>query len=226
MTGDLWVFGYGSLMWKPGFAADEVRHGTLAGYRRCFCITSVHHRGTLDRPGLVLGLDRGGMCQGMLFRVAAGRAAETLAALRAREQVNGVYRETHVPVSIGAGEVPIFAVAYVAERSHPSYAGTLSLSEQARIIRAARGLSGTNLDYLTSTVLQLARLGIRDRELERIGVLVGAVLARGEDADRRKRVKGVVAAHQDEPVQLKRMSRGARKRFLYRIKLGPAPKRG
>lgn len=226
MTGNLWVFGYGSLMWKPGFEADQVCHGTVAGYRRCFCITSVHHRGTLERPGLVLGLDRGGICRGLLFRVKGPRAPVVLAALRAREQVNGVYRESRVAVSIGAGAAPIFAIAYVAERAHPSYAGGIPLSQQARIIRAAEGGSGTNLDYLTSTILHLRKLGIRDGELERIGVLAGAVLARGDDAERRTRVRGVVAARRQDPVQMRRMSRGARKRFLYRIKLGQEPWRG
>ena len=93
------MFGYGSLMWRPGFAYEEAQHARLTGYRRCFCIYSVHHRGTPERPGLVLGLDRGGACEGIAYRVAAANAAETARYLRAREQVNGVYREAMCPWS-------------------------------------------------------------------------------------------------------------------------------
>src|SRR6185312_6801690 len=100
---DLWVFGYGSLMWRPGFAYEEAQHARLTGYRRCFCIYSVYHRGTVERPGLVLGLDRGGACEGIAYRVAGPDVAQTVGYLRAREQVNGVYRETHVPVALIEG---------------------------------------------------------------------------------------------------------------------------
>ena len=86
---DLWVFGYGSLMWRPGFAYEEVHRATLVGYRRCFCLYSTHHRGSPDRPGLVLGLDRGGACHGLVFRVAAERRLATLDYLTAREQISG-----------------------------------------------------------------------------------------------------------------------------------------
>ena len=97
---DLWVFGYGSLMWRPGFAYEDAQHARLTGYRRCFCIYSVHHRGTARRPGLVLGLDRGGACEGIAYRVAARNAAETIRYLRAREQVNGVYRDADEAANI------------------------------------------------------------------------------------------------------------------------------
>src|SRR5690606_16489729 len=95
---DLWVFGYGSLMWRPGFVYEEVRRATLVGYRRCFCIYSTHHRGSSARPVLVLGLDRGGACHGMAFRVEAEQRREVLAYLGGREQINGVYRDTLAPV--------------------------------------------------------------------------------------------------------------------------------
>jgi len=219
MTGDLWVFGYGSLMWKPGFAAAEVRPARLRGYRRCFCITSVHHRGTLERPGLVLGLDHGGMCQGLAFRVPHGLETATVAALRAREQVNGVYRERLVSIETGDGR-HLTAIAYVAERAHPSYAGGLAVRTQARIIRAARGLSGTNLDYLANTLAHMALLGIREPELERVLALSGAVIARGNGDERRRRICGLVTALQPVPVPGRRLSRVARKRFGYRTKLG------
>src|SRR5438552_12225970 len=100
---DLWVFGYGSLMWRPGFAYEEAQHARLVGYRRCFCIYSVHHRGTPERPGMVLGLDRGGACEGIAYRVAAANVAATTRYLREREQINGVYRDVLVPVRLITG---------------------------------------------------------------------------------------------------------------------------
>ena len=215
--GDLWVFGYGSLMWRPGFAYEDVRPAALTGLRRCFCIYSVHHRGSAERPGLVLGLDNGGACKGLAFRVGAAKARETLAYLRAREQVNGVYRETHVPLQLpGRGE-PVMGIAYVAERAHPSYAGRLPIGEQARLIRAARGLSGANLDYLVSTLEHLAKLGIRERELERVQVLAGAVFARsGDDTARRQRITGLVRVAASGAARAPRLKRGDRKRFMHR----------
>jgi cation transport protein ChaC len=176
---DLWVFGYGSLMWRPGFAYEEAQHARLTGYRRCFCIYSVHHRGTTERPGMVLGLDRGGACEGIAYRVAAATAAETTRYLRAREQVNGVYRETHVPVELITGpHREVLALAYIVERAHPNYAGQLPLAVQARLIHGARGRSGANLDYLISTLRHLTELGIRDRELERLLAMIGPHAAR------------------------------------------------
>ncbi len=157
----LWVFGYGSLMWRPGFAYEAAQHARLTGWRRCFCIYSIFHRGTPARPGLVLGLDRGGACEGIAYRVAASEAAATVRYLRAREQVNGVYREAHVPVELmGEPRREVLALAYIVERAHPSYAGQLPLVAQARLIRGARGKSGNNLDYLISTLRHLHELAI------------------------------------------------------------------
>jgi cation transport protein ChaC len=176
---DLWVFGYGSLMWRPGFAFEEARHARVAGWRRCFCIYSVHHRGCFERPGLVLGLDRGGACEGMAFRVRAANAAATRHYLRAREQVNGVYREAHLPVELIEGERrEELALAFIVERAHPNYAGQLPVALQARLVHGARGKSGNNLDYLVSTLRHLAELGIRERELERVLALAGPHAAR------------------------------------------------
>ena len=214
---DLWVFGYGSLMWRPGFAYEDVQPATLMGLRRCFCIYSVHHRGSPERPGLVLGLDSGGACQGLAFRVGADQARQTLAYLRAREQVNGVYRETHVPLDVAGYDRPVMGIAYVAERAHPSYARRLPIGEQARLIRAARGLSGTNLDYLVSTLEHLATLGIRERELERVRVLAGALFARKDNmAVRGQRIAGLVRAVARDPARAPRLKRGDRKRFMHR----------
>lgn len=176
---DLWVFGYGSLMWRPGFAYEEAQHARLIGYRRCFCIYSVYHRGTQDRPGMVLGLDRGGACEGIAYRVRASRAAATTRYLRDREQVNGVYREAHVPVQLITGEHrEVQALTYIVERAHPNYAGQLPLAVQARLIHASRGRSGINLDYLISTLRHLAEVGIREREMERLLAMIGPHAAR------------------------------------------------
>jgi cation transport protein ChaC len=172
---DLWVFAYGSLMWRPAFAYAEARRARLTGYHRAFCIYSVHHRGTPRRRGRVLGLDRGGVCEGVAYRIAAADAAPRAPRLRAREQVSGVYREALVPVEIEQRHPPVevTALAYIVERAHPAYAGRLPLGMQARVIRGARGLSGANLDYLVSTVRHLQELGIRERDLERLVVMAG-----------------------------------------------------
>jgi glutathione-specific gamma-glutamylcyclotransferase len=214
---DLFVFGYGSLMWRTGFDYDEAQLATLTGYRRCFCIYSVHHRGTPQRPGLVLGLDRGGACRGMVFRVPASRARDTLRYLRAREQVNGVYREALVPVMLNGGGASVRAVAYLAERAHPSYTGQLTIGEQARLIRAARGLSGGNLEYLISTLDHLGQFGLRERELERVLVAAGSVFARGtRGAELVARTTGLARLSQSDRVVAPTMPAGARRRFLYR----------
>ena len=97
---DLWLFAYGSLMWRPGFAYEEARRARLTGYRRCFCIYSVHHRGTPERLGMVLGLDRGGVCEGIAYRIAAAAWRRRVRYLRARELINGVYREALLPVEL------------------------------------------------------------------------------------------------------------------------------
>lgn len=172
---ELWIFGYGSLMWRPGFAFAEVRRARVDGYSRSFCVYSVHHRGVEGRPGLVLGLDRGGSCVGLAYRVAAEDAAATLDYLRSREQVNGVYRETRMTVQLLDGEKrQVFGVTYVVERAHPSYVRCMRLRDQAELIRTAEGLSGQNVAYLVNTWAHLENLGIRERGFERLGVLVGA----------------------------------------------------
>jgi cation transport protein ChaC len=213
---DLWVFAYGSLMWRPGFASEEALPATLAGYRRCFCIYSVHHRGSPERPGLVLGLDRGGNCRGVAYRVAAADAAPVLAYLTAREQINGVYRAARVPVTLADGG-RVDAIAFIAERVHPSYAGALPIATQARLIRAARGSSGTNLEYLASTLEHLAERGVRERELDRVAVAAGAVLVRGGTAGRSLRLPGLVGALRATAVDAPVMRPGDRRRFVHRL---------
>jgi glutathione-specific gamma-glutamylcyclotransferase len=219
---DLWVFGYGSLMWRPGFAYEEAQHARLTGYRRCFCIYSVHHRGTRERPGLVLGLDRGGACEGIAYRVAAANAAETRNYLRAREQVNGVYREAHVPVQLITGaHREVLALTYIVERAHPNYAGQLPLARQARLIHGSRGYSGANLDYLISTLRHLAELGIRERELERLPVAIGPHAARFPDgkSETPHAAAFVRLARSRPPLSPAKLLSNDR-RFLYRLHFG------
>jgi glutathione-specific gamma-glutamylcyclotransferase len=158
---DLWVFGYGSLMWRPGFPFLERRHAHLHGYHRALCVFSHVHRGTPERPGLVLGLDRGGRCHGVAFRVAAEEAAETVAYLRAREQVTGVYLERRLPVRLAGGE-RVAALAYTVDRGHPQYAGRLPEAELLRLVRQGVGVSGANPDYVRSTHGHLLEMGVTD----------------------------------------------------------------
>lgn len=162
----MWVFGYGSLIWHPGFPVAEQRIARAEGWHRSFCMRSIHHRGTEEEPGLVLALDRaqGAACTGVAFRVAAGAEAETLAALRERELISSAYLETHVPVESGADRFD--CLAYVIDPDHVQYCGGLALEEQARIIAHAHGGRGPNREYLWNTASHLADLGIADPDLE------------------------------------------------------------
>jgi cation transport protein ChaC len=163
---DLWVFGYGSLIWRPGFEHVERVPARVIGLHRSLCIYSFVHRGTPERPGLVLGLDIGGACRGIAYRVAARHRAETLAYLRAREQATAVYRETvRVVWLAGNPERRIDAVCYMVDRGHEQYAGRLSHEQQLHLVRQGHGRSGNNRDYVIETVGALEALGIRDREL-------------------------------------------------------------
>jgi cation transport protein ChaC len=164
MDGPLWVFGYGSLIWDPGFPAAERRIARLDGWRRSFCMRSIHHRGTPAAPGLVLALDEaaGASCQGLAFRVAPGQEAATLAALRERELISSAYLERRLPVQTDRGPVP--ALVYVIDPDHAQYC-RLPLEDQARIIAAAAGGRGPNRDYLWATAAHLAALGIADADL-------------------------------------------------------------
>jgi cation transport protein ChaC len=164
-TGDLWVFGYGSLMWRPGFCFVERRRAELHGYHRSLCIFSHVHRGTPDAPGLVLGLDRGGRCHGVAFRVAAAEAEGTIAYLRAREQVTAVYLERRLSVRLRDGRA-VEALAYVVDRKHPQYAGRLPEEEVLRLVRQGVGVSGPNPDYVRSTYAHLKDMQVLDPLLE------------------------------------------------------------
>ncbi|HVM85054.1 MAG TPA: gamma-glutamylcyclotransferase [Candidatus Binatia bacterium] len=161
------VFGYGSLMWRPDFPFIDIAPATLHGYHRAFCIRSTHYRGTRQRPGLVLGLDRGGMCHGRLFRVKPEHAAEVAEILHRREMVSGVYEPRWLKVRLKDGRTST-ALGYVADRKHPQYAGKLAESEIARRIRGAVGRFGSNVEYLKNTVLHLEEMGIRECSLHRV----------------------------------------------------------
>ncbi|WP_027061730.1 gamma-glutamylcyclotransferase [Mesorhizobium loti] len=163
--GDFWVFGYGSLIWRPGFAHVETQRARLYGYRRSLCVYSFVHRGTRQRPGLVLGLDRGGSCIGLAFRVRGELRDEVIAYLRERELVTSVYLERMLKIRLDGGRT-VEAVAYIADRKHEQYAGALDAAHAAGVVRGAVGQSGNNEDYVLSTLEHLEALGIRDHWLE------------------------------------------------------------
>lgn len=175
---DFWVFGYGSLIWHPGFAHVETRRARLHGYRRSLCVLSHVHRGTPGRPGLVLGLDRGGSCVGLAFRVPGGLRDEVVGYLRERELVTNVYLERSLPVRIEGGP-EVSALAYVVDRAHAQYAGRLDVEDAARHVSGAVGRSGRNEDYVANTVEHLKVLGIRDRWLEAVAARVAPGAAEG-----------------------------------------------
>ena len=158
---DLWVFGYGSLMWNPGFNFAERHMGLLTGYHRALCVYSHVHRGTAEKPGLVLGLDRGGACRGQLFRVSATDAKGTIAYLRAREQATSVYLEKRFTIALDDGR-RVSALTYVADRSHRQYAGRLQHDNLFQIVRDGVGQSGNNPDYVLATHDHLVTVGITD----------------------------------------------------------------
>ncbi|MGJ5044607.1 gamma-glutamylcyclotransferase [Bradyrhizobium sp. SZCCHNR1011] len=171
--GDLWVFGYGSLMWRPGFAFLEQVPARLIGEHRALCVYSFVHRGTPEKPGLVLGLDRGGACRGIAFRVAADKRDETIAYLRAREQVTSVYREVTRSVWLeNDARERVSALVYVVDRGHVQYAGRLSPQEQLRHLRQGHGQSGANRDYVISTVKAIEAQGFRDAQLHRLATML------------------------------------------------------
>ena len=176
---DLWVFGYGSLMWNPGFEFLERRQARLDGYQRRFTLTSRHYRGTPERPGLVLGLDwaPGQNCEGIAYRVCPTKDQQVRDYLVERELVSYAYFETRYPLALDDGGT-IEALCYVVDRSHTQYAGGLTPEEQAQIIAHAVGPSGPNIEYLENTLDHLHELGIADPGLEDLRTRVRAVAAR------------------------------------------------
>jgi cation transport protein ChaC len=171
---DFWVFGYGSLMWRPGFDFLDASEARAFGFRRSLCVRSYVHRGTPERPGLVLGLDFGGSCRGMAFRVAGARYSQVMEYLRKRELVTHVYKERIVPVVLAAGE-RVSAVTYVVDRGHAQNAGALTVDAAVRAITGAAGISGPNEAYVLSTLEHLRQMRIHDGWLEEVGRGLAAV---------------------------------------------------
>jgi cation transport protein ChaC len=171
--GGRWVFGYGSLMWRPGFAFVDRRPALHQGRRRAFCIYSVHHRGTPERPGLVLGLAPGGAVRGVAYEVASADWDETYAYLKVREQPTETYVERHARVRLDDGR-HVEALTFLSDRRHPQWAGDLTLEAQADLIAGATGLSGRNIDYLADLVAHLREEHVADPTLERLLKMVEA----------------------------------------------------
>ncbi len=171
---DFWVFGYGSLMWRPGFDHVAVAPARLGGVHRALCIYSWVHRGTPAHPGLVLGLDRGGSCRGVAYRVAGEKREPVMAYLRARELVTDVYKEVWRPVALldGSGR-KVEAVAYVADRAHEQYAGRLPRERLLEIVATAEGQSGRNDEYIVNTARHLRAAGIQDEVLDWLAAELG-----------------------------------------------------
>ncbi|WP_410217521.1 gamma-glutamylcyclotransferase [Paracoccus sp. (in: a-proteobacteria)] len=172
-----WVFGYGSLIWDPGFTPTETAPAHLTGYARRFCLRSIQHRGTRAVPGLVLGLDaqQGASCRGLALRIPEQHHDAVLADLRARELVTDAYRETVLPLALKDGR-EVMGLAYVMRPDHWQYVNGLSDDEQARIIATAHGGRGPNADYLFNTVSHLAQIGMPDDGLEALSRAVRALL--------------------------------------------------
>ncbi|MBY5931638.1 gamma-glutamylcyclotransferase [Tateyamaria omphalii] len=174
----MWVFGYGSLLWNPGFDVAESVRGTLPGWARSFCMRSIHHRGSEAEPGLVLALDAvaHAACDGVALRVAPGTEDATLAYLRERELISSAYLERMLQVGLSDGR-QVTAVTYVIDPDHVQYCGGLPLEEQAQIIAQAHGGRGPNSEYLYNTAQHLSELGVADPDLDWLSRRVAAILA-------------------------------------------------
>lgn len=176
---DFWVFGYGSLMWRPGFEFTDRRSAKLIGAHRALCVYSFVHRGTPEKPGLVFGLDQGGTCRGIAYRISASRREETIRYLRDREQVTMVYREEWRTIWLDDDPaLTVEALVYMVDRGHEQYAGKLSVARQVHLIRQGHGRSGPNRDYVLDAVKALEDLGYRDTEIH----AVASRLKSGSDA--------------------------------------------
>ena len=172
----MWVFGYGSLLWNPGFEYVQCQLAKLSGYHRSFCMRSIHHRGTPEAPGLVLALDEqpDALCHGMALLVPAARRQQTLSYLRERELVSSAYVEKTLLIVLADGST-VSALTYVVDPDHVQYCGALSMEEQALIISRAVGGRGANSEYLYKTAHQLADMGICDADLSWLSTRVAAL---------------------------------------------------
>ncbi len=178
---DFWVFAYGSLMWRPNFSYQEAEPGLLEGAHRALCVYSVVHRGTHSTPGLVLGLDKGGQCHGMVFRVPKHLVQDTRHYLRRRENVTNTYAAVTKPVKLldGSGRT-VNALCFLVNRHHPQYAGDLAIERQAYLVRRSAGASGANIDYVINTVDHLRELGVHDVRLENLMAILGHSLVKAK----------------------------------------------
>ena len=182
---DLWVFAYGSLMWNPGFVHDRRLDAWLQGWHRGFCVYSWRHRGTPEVPGAVVGLDRGGACRGVAYRIPAAQVEPSLAYLWEREMVNGVYRPRILPIRSQrrAGPATLRALAFTVDRSHRQYCGRLPVQDLVTLVRQGVGQSGRATDYLSGLVGHLRDLGIHDHLLEDLAARVMSVEAGDAEAE-------------------------------------------
>ena len=167
-----YVFGYGSLIWRPGFEHGGAEPALLFGAHRCLCVYSHRYRGTKARPGLVFGLSRGGSCHGMVFAVRPETWASVRAYLWDRELISGVYRPALRKVRLQSGRT-VEALTFLADTAHVQYAGLLAIEEQLRFIRQGRGEMGANAEYVLNTARHLAEMGIRDALLDRLRQALG-----------------------------------------------------
>jgi len=165
--GDLWVFGYGSLMWSPGFRCAEKQTALVRGYHRALCILSSRYRGTPEKPGLVMGLCSGGSCWGIAFRVPASRVRRVVTMLWKREMLNKVYKPTLIPVTVAPGR-RIRALAFVADTAHKQFVKELDLHGRAQLVAQGIGQRGRCVDYIRNTLEHMLTLGVNDPHLARI----------------------------------------------------------
>ena len=165
---EFWVFGYGSLLWKQGFPFLQEERARLEGYHRALCIHSWRHRGTEQQPGLVLGLEGGGVCDGMAYLVAESDREATTAYLRERELTTNVYLERMLPVRLVDRERTVRCLTYVVDPTHQQYAPPMPIDEAVERINKAEGMGGPNRDYVLNTIRKLHEAGIDDHSLERI----------------------------------------------------------
>src|SRR6266850_6419866 len=182
--GDLWVFGYGSLMWSPGFSYRQKARGRIHGYHRALCILSTRYRGTKRKPGLVMGLCRGGSCWGMAYRVHADSVRHALARLWQREMPRRVYAPRLLQVQIAGGR-QVRALAFLADPTHPAYVRELDLHGRARLVAQGIGQRGTAVDYIRNTLQHMRALGVGDPHLERILQAALALRANGSGEARK-----------------------------------------
>ncbi len=165
--GDFWVFAYGSLMWNPEFEYLRSEIACLEGYHRCLCLWSVEHRGTPERPGLVMGLDHGGSCLGRAFLVSGDRAPSIIDRLNQREMITGAYLSEMQPLRLATDEM-VEGICLIARKNHPQYAPHLELNTVVELVRHAHGNRGSNLEYVLNTVQHLREMGLPDAQLDRV----------------------------------------------------------